>query len=133
MIKSASEFLELRISNDPACYLRAATEPAAIEIWREVIAERPDMKVWVARNKTVPIEILRQLASDEDPAVRSAVATKNKLPNDLTMYLANDVDESVRERLVYNKSLPSDVIKLLAKDKVERISLAAKNRISAEC
>src|SRR4051794_18187368 len=91
VIKSAQEFIELRNSQNSEFYLRAASETASLRTWQEVIEQRPDMKKWVVHNKTVPIEILRQLAFDPDPVVRAAVATKNKLPADLMMLLADDI------------------------------------------
>lgn len=132
MIKSAREFIELRTSTDAESYLRAVSEAASLMTWQEVITERPDMKIWVVRNKTVPIEILRQLASDSDPAIRAAVAAKNKLPADLMILLADDLDESVRERVAYNKNASRLVLEKLANDQTHRISSTARNRLSGE-
>jgi hypothetical protein len=91
MIKSAQEFVQLRTSTSQKDYLRAANDSAALEVWVEVVKTFPDLKVWVVHNKTVPVAILIDLASDNDPAVRRAVATKNKLPRDLMERLATDV------------------------------------------
>jgi hypothetical protein len=74
MIMSAQEFVELRTSVRQEDYLRAATDSAAPEVWVDVIQRFPEMKVWVAHNKTVPLEVLRLLASDSYPRVRFAVA-----------------------------------------------------------
>ena len=43
MIESADEFRRLRESDDPAEYLRAAHEPARLDVWREVIARFPEL------------------------------------------------------------------------------------------
>src|ERR1017187_6205118 len=100
MIRSAKEFVELRTSTNAQEYMRAATEDADLNVWLEVLREFPEMSVWVARNKTVPMEILQRLVLDPDAEVRAAVATKNKLPADLMTALAADPDDSVRERIV---------------------------------
>ncbi|MGO4249462.1 hypothetical protein AB4Y87_19790 [Paenarthrobacter sp. RAF54_2] len=78
MIQSAAEFVRLRSSEDPAEYHRAAHEEADVSVWLDVIDKYPDMRFWVAHNKTVPLEILELLASDPDVRVRSFVATKER-------------------------------------------------------
>ena len=77
------EFIRLRYSDDPSEYRRAASEPAALEVWLEFIEQHPDSRVWVARNKTVPVEVLSILAGDPSPDVRFAVSTKKKLTPEL--------------------------------------------------
>jgi hypothetical protein len=130
MINSAKEFVDLRTSEHPEEYLRAARESAPIEVWFEVVGKYPEMKEWVARNKTVPMEILELLAGDLDPRVRVAVAMKNKLSNELMRRLANDSDPSVRERIAYNKNAIDDVLHLLAQDTVASVSEAAHHQLS---
>lgn len=58
MIDSAADFVRLRTSEIPGEQYRAAHDAAAVTVWRAVIEKYPDMREWVARNKTVPIEIL---------------------------------------------------------------------------
>jgi hypothetical protein len=129
MIKSAQEFVELRNSSNQEDYLRAATDTAPIDIWIEITQTFPDMKVWVVRNKTVPVAVLSHLASDPDSNVSSAVAMKNKLPLDLMLLLANDRDESVRQRIAYNKNADIAVLEKLATDESELVSSQARRRI----
>lgn len=76
MIESAEEFVRLRTSSDPSGYGRAAQDEATVETWRDVIARFPDMRFWVAQNKTVPLVILEELRSDPDERVRSMVRAK---------------------------------------------------------
>ena len=57
MIKTAEEFVNLRCSEHPDEYSRAARETAGINVWYDVIQKYPDMKEWVAYNKTTPKEI----------------------------------------------------------------------------
>ncbi len=76
MINSAEEFTTLRTSSDPALYGRAAHDHASIDTWLDLITHFPEMRTWVAHNKTVPLEILRILARDPAPQVRACVADK---------------------------------------------------------
>jgi hypothetical protein len=96
MITSAAAFFKLRTSEDPAEQARATHEEAPEQIWRDVIAEHPALKIWVVRNKTVPLSILRILARDPDARIRREVAGKRKLDAALFALLAADDDESVR-------------------------------------
>ena len=75
MITSAKEFKELRDLNDD----RATHDSADVKVWRMVIDNYPDYKIWVIHNKTVPIEIIELLVLDLDPKVRGAVARKRKI------------------------------------------------------
>lgn len=130
MIHSAEEFVRLRASQNPSEYRISANDRASEMTWLEVIKNHPDMKIWVIRNKTVPLSILRLLSDDPDPEIRSAIADKRKLDNKLFLRLAQDEDESVRQRIAYNKKTPTDVLKKLASDKSSRISETAKERLA---
>ncbi|MEW2266064.1 hypothetical protein ACGF5T_30820 [Streptomyces sp. NPDC047853] len=109
VIESAEEFIRLRFSDVAEDYGRASTEPAAPDVWREVIEQHPEARFWVAQNKTVPLDILQVLASDSDPRVRSMVASKRKLTPDILTTLAADSDESVRLAAARHKSIPRDM------------------------
>jgi hypothetical protein len=76
MIESPEEFRRLRESENPAEYRRAAHDEASIEVWLEVIRRWPDMRVWVAQNKTVPVSVLEILVNDPDEKVRDMVLRK---------------------------------------------------------
>ncbi len=114
MIASAEEFVRLRRSEVPSEYLQAAHDEAPIEVWKDVIARYPEMRVWVAHNKTVPLEILSILAWDSDPDVRHSVAMKNKLPADLMLALAGDENESVRMAIARNKKVTVEALRKIA-------------------
>ncbi|MFT4254762.1 MAG: hypothetical protein QM608_20040 [Caulobacter sp.] len=109
MISSAEEFVRLRESGDPEEYGRAAWSEAPIEVWRDVIARFPEMRFWVAQNKSVPLEILRDLAVDEDAGVRWMVAARRKLDRPLFELLLRDSDHGVIDRLVVNTKAPADI------------------------
>jgi hypothetical protein len=116
MIYSAQEFKRLRTSDEPTDYQRAADEDAPIDVWREIIASMPDMREWVAHNKSVPVEILEILARDESNRVRFVVAGKRKLPESIQLDLGRDIDASVRHGLACNAKSTKRVLELLALD-----------------
>ena len=116
MIESADEFYELRTSDDPAEYDRAARDEAPLSVWVDVIDRMPDMRKWVAYNKTVPLEILERLACDTDRDVREMVARKRKLPERLQQLFAKDSDPGVRVALGSNANAAPAVIDVLLQD-----------------
>lgn len=130
MIVSAEQFVELRLSEKQEEYLRAANDSADLAVWLEIVERYPAMKVWVVRNKTVPLEVLRKLAQDPDSTVRAAVATKNKLPIDIMKLLSEDTDSVVRQCVVYNKNASPEILRSLTRDPVTLISDAAHLQLS---
>jgi hypothetical protein len=131
VITSSEEFIELRLSDDPALYDRAAYEEASLETWRELIRNHEEMRFWVAHNKTVPIAILEELSDDEDWKVRSMVASKRKLPEHLQLTLARDSNAGVRGRVVYNAKATVSVLRMLANDEDPDIRAHALERLAA--
>ncbi|MFH9585300.1 hypothetical protein ACH4MW_23190 [Streptomyces luteogriseus] len=129
MIDSAEEFIRLRFSDAPEEYGRAAAEPAAPGVWREVIERHPEARFWVAHNKTVPLEILRVLVNDPDPRVRSMVASKRKLTPELLTTLAADPDESIRLAVARHKSVPRSVLEQLRTDSWEEVRDVVRDRL----
>lgn len=117
MIGSADEFKRLRESLDPVDYERAGREEASETVWLEVLARYPELKRWVAYNKTVPIPVLEILALDSDPEVRCAVAVKRKLSAPLFDALSKDEDENVRCAIGLNPRAPDEIVLRLSSDK----------------
>ena len=129
MISSADEFIRLRYSDDPSEYRRAANEPAAFEVWLEIIERYPDSREWVAHNKAIPLEVLSLLADDPSSKVRLAVSMKRKLTPELLNHLADDPDESVRLQVVRRRNTPADVLEKLSRDSDEYVANAALERL----
>lgn len=129
-IRTAAEFAQLRESDNPAEYQRAAKEDAPPEVWFEVIETFPRLRTWVAYNKSVPVEVLRVLAADPDPKVRWAVAIKRKLPLDLVEKLALDTDESVRARIAHHHRVTAAILRKLADDPSPVVSTTARARLA---
>jgi hypothetical protein len=132
VIDSADEFFVLRTSEDPELYQKAANDSATEETWKEVIERYPDMRVWVARNKTVPSSVLEILSHDNNADVRYAVAMKRKAGQDILRRLAQDPDESVRLRVALNPKTPKIILEQLLNDKWSRVIEEAKSRLEED-
>lgn len=122
--------MTLRTSEDPELYRRAAEEEAPLDVWMAVIQEHPEMRTWVAHNRTVPIAILEVLARDRDAAVRWVVASKGRITPELLLLLAGDPDETVRIRVARNKRATSEVLHRLAHDESSVVREAAGHALS---
>lgn len=108
MIKSALEFISLRQSDNKDEQDRASNENADISVWLDIITNYPEFKTWVIHNKTVPVEILENLCTDEDSNIRSDVARKRKINVKIFKVLSIDLDENVRYALMCNTKLTLD-------------------------
>jgi hypothetical protein len=116
-IDSAALFVRLRESGDLEDQKRASAARAPVGVWLDVIAQHPQLRFWVAQNKTMPIRVLRLLADDPDPKVRRMVAAKRKLDRALFEHLAQDPDESVCAAIAQNAKCPDDIRRsLLGRD-----------------
>jgi hypothetical protein len=128
-IHSADEFIRLRYSDDCADYQRVADEEASVDVWRDVIDRYPDARMWVAQNKTLPLEILADLVSDVHAEVRRMVAMKRKLTPELLRKLAMDDDETVRMRVAMHKNIAEDTLQRLRDDPWDRIREVVAERL----
>jgi hypothetical protein len=129
MINSAEQFRLWRESEDPHQHHHASHQEAPIEVWLDIIERMPDMRFWVAQNKTVPIEVLEYLANDPDLRVRRMVAQKRKLPETLQIKLAEDPEPSVRAALAYNAKVTSQVLAILMDDREQLVRDAVACRV----
>lgn len=132
MIETADQFVLLRTSENIELYQKAANEPATEDTWQEIIRKYPDMRVWVARNKTVPLNILEVLSHDENADVRHAVAMKRKSSQDILQRLAQDPNESVRLRVALNPKTPKVVLEQLLHDQWSRVVEEAEIRLAED-
>ncbi|MFF1300864.1 MULTISPECIES: hypothetical protein [unclassified Streptomyces] len=107
-------------------------EPASLEVWTEIVERCPDARVWVAYNKTIPLEILRGLASDPDSAVRHMVAMKRKLTPDILEGMAADSDESVRLQVARHRRTPRSVLERLLGDDWSEVRKLARDRMESD-
>lgn len=130
-IESAEEFRRLRTSEDPDEYRRAAHEEATEATWLQVIDLYPEMREWVALNKTVPLGVLDRLSLDGDERVRSTVASKRKLTPALVARLARDGQAGVRGAIACNRgrAVTVDVLTALSTDPDPVVSGEARRRL----
>ena len=128
MITTAHEFKRLCESTNPEEYCRSATDEAPLEVWREIVDDMPEMRFWVAQNKTVPIEILDLLAMNSDAQVRDMVARKRKITESTAIRLASDPDETVRAALATNAKLTDVVRNILLNDQSPLVQNAIAKR-----
>ena len=129
MIRSVAEFVHLRTSEDPEDQTRATLDDADDKVWLAVIEQHPDLRKWVAHNKTISLSIIRLLIDDPDPLTRSWVARKRKLDRAMFIALSTDADERVRHALAANAKLPPDLLRLLSQDLIELVSTEAQQRL----
>jgi hypothetical protein len=129
MIQSAAQFIALRSSSIREEYHQAAHDSAPIAVWLQIIEQYPEMRKWVAHNKTVPIAVLEILAQDLDPKVRSTVAAKRKAGQSILQQLAQDPNESVRMKVAINAKTSSGILRQLLNDPWEQIVEIVKERL----
>lgn len=128
MIRSAEEFVRLRTSERPEEYRRAAAEDAPLTVWLQIVATYPDMRFWVAHNKTVPPAVLDLLAGDPDVRVREMVARKRSAGDALLARLAADPSPAVRRTVAGNPKAPAEVLAQLCADEDEGVARTAQAR-----
>ncbi|NEX91876.1 hypothetical protein [Caulobacter sp. 17J65-9] len=96
-IESAEEFRRLRLSNSKEEYARSAWAAAPDAVWTEVIDRWPELRVWVAHNRSIPAHVIDRLAADPDPDVRTRIAEKTALPPAVLERLLDDPAPGVRQ------------------------------------
>jgi len=131
MIRSAKEFVFLRNSVEPSLYSRAAHEDAPLAVWIEVIDRYPEMRSWVAHNRTIPAAVLEVLSVDPDPQVRLAIAMKRKLPVGLLEQLSTDPNDSVRLAIARHWAASDQLLRRMAElDPWSEVRLVAGERLA---
>lgn len=139
MIESPEEFVRLRTSEDPDQYRRAAHETAPPVVWLAIIEKYPEMRQWVAHNKTIPTDVYFALyekckdgASGTDEwHTKVMLAMKGSCPSDLLEQLASDADESVRDSVARNKHTPEHILRKLSSDEWEECAQNARSNLAA--
>ncbi len=125
MIRDAEEFIKLCLGQDPEEINKTLSDNAALETWFEVIKKYPGRRIDVAQNRTIPEEVMRILASCDDPTVRSLIAQKRRLVPDLFSLLARDPDETVRRAIAANQKTPLELVRGLTADSIESVASVA--------
>ena len=130
MIRSAEEFVKLRTSTREEDCLKAARVQAPSEIWFEIVCKYPEMKEWVAHNKTIPPPVLEFLSKDLDRNVRYMVATRRAASEKVLLQLSNDSDESIRLAVACNPKVTEKVLTKLLQDEWERVREVANEKLA---
>jgi hypothetical protein len=132
VIRSAEEFVRLRSSGREADRQRARREELSEAVSRDVLERFPDMRFWLARNETVPLAILRDLAADDDPKVRRIVAQSRGLDDQLIEQLSRDASNGVRLVITTHPTCPVNVLqRMAADDPWEGVRKLASRRLTA--
>ena len=129
MMTTMKQIIEIAESEDLDVQRQIASVEATADVWLSLIRERPALRRAVTLNKRLPVEVLAELAADEDPNVRVDVAMKRQLSAELFLLLAADRDEGVRQRIALNPKVPTDILRTLADDESSLVSSAARRRL----
>lgn len=129
MIESPEVFVRLRNSTDPTEYGRAATDWASVDTWLAIVRQYPEMRFWVAQNKSVPMDVLEILASDSDQRVRSMVASKGKLSSSILAKMAADESDEVRMRVARNRKTSREALEAMRDDPWTEIRVLVEQRL----
>ncbi|MEM8677681.1 MAG: hypothetical protein AAGF83_28055, partial [Cyanobacteria bacterium P01_G01_bin.67] len=83
-------------------------------------------KISAAKNRKTPIQVLKQLAKDEDKTVRQIMAQNKNLPLDILLELADDSSVIVRSNLAYKNTHSKiktsvELLEKLARDESETV------------
>ena len=114
MIASVAEFIHLVRSDEAADRKRSAWEQAPVDVWLDVVRDHPDMRVWAANNRTIPVEVMQILARDSDWRVRGRLASKAACPPEILLLLAGDEHETVASTVAGHPNTPVGALRHLA-------------------
>lgn len=113
MIDSVETFISLVESGDVNDCRRASSDEAPLEVWRSILRTHGQLAFAVASNRTIPYEILLELAQNEDWRVRHRVALKNACPPDLLDRLSLDDNDSVALLVAGHRNTPPAALRRL--------------------
>jgi hypothetical protein len=131
VIESAEEFVGLRASGDAADYQRIKQDEAPLEVWLAIVRNYPDMRFWVAFNRTLPVEVLRILAGDSDWRVRDKVASRRDAPGDILELLSSDGHEAVLSSVAGNPGTPAEALEILSRHSWDQIQEKSSRQLRA--
>ncbi|WP_328427488.1 hypothetical protein [Streptomyces sp. NBC_00443] len=89
----------------------------------------PRHAVLVAFNRTVPPEVLQQLAQDTDWRVRDKVAGRRDTPADVLGALAQDEHDAVASSVAGNPSAPDTALRALTEHHWDQVRDKAQQRL----
>ncbi|MFN3075750.1 MAG: DUF2336 domain-containing protein [Alphaproteobacteria bacterium] len=80
--------------------------------------------------RTLSYEQAREVAADEDPAVRRELASRRDVVPEILYYLAEDTDPSVRRTIAENLATPAKAHMVLVSDQDEEVRARLASRIA---
>jgi hypothetical protein len=80
---------------------------ASTQTWLEIIHHSEEAAVWVALNKTIPLEVIEVLAKHSSAQVRRFAADKNQITPGLILLLVTDSDPSACLRITKRRAWKS--------------------------
>ncbi|BAZ17357.1 leucine rich repeat variant [Calothrix sp. NIES-4071] len=87
-----------------------------IDILKMWVRKEPQLRVWIAQNQSLPVDMLEPLARDASPQVRLAVACNPSTPSSVLEQLSFDAEVEVRRAVASNIKTPGNVLEVLVKD-----------------
>jgi hypothetical protein len=115
VIETVAEFIRLVESDSAADRRRSAWEEAAGGVWLALIEKHPEMRFWVAHNRTLPVDAMRILAADEDWRVRARIAMKASCPGDVLDLLSSDPHDAVASTVAGHPGTPTEALQRLSR------------------
>lgn len=88
-----------------------------IDILRMWMRKEPQLRVWIAQNPSLPLDMLEVLARDISPNVRLSVACNPGTPDSVLEKLSFDTEVEVRRAVASNIKTPGNVLEILVKDR----------------
>ena len=131
LIHNASEFIDALENPESTDHSLIRFGTASIETWLEIVRHSEDAAVWVALNKTIPVEVIEVLANHASARVRRFAADKNRITPELIVLLSTDSDPSVRLRIANHKKTGAEILRQLLRDDWVEVVATARKRLDA--
>lgn len=98
--------------------------------WKQLSNDKhEEVRMWVAKHKLTPKQVVSNLASDSSEQIRRTVAQRFDLSTEILSKLSQDKDDTVRIAVAMNPNTPSEILDRLSLDNNESIKVAvAMNR-----
>jgi hypothetical protein len=98
-------------------------------VWWELLANWPELAVWVAANRSIPPAVVACLAAHPRTQVRAAIASNAQIDEALMLQLAHDKSDLVRMRIACNAQASRAVLAALVADSCVVVSKHAEARL----
>ena len=131
LIRNASEFIDTLEHPESTDHVLIRFGTASTETWLEIVRHSEDAAVWVALNKTIPVEVIEVLARHASARVRRFAAARNRVTPELIVLLSTDSDPGVRLRIAIHKKTGAEILRQLLRDDWAEVVAIARKRLDA--